>query len=628
MAEEESNVKSGLTWRSFLALIYIIVVFQPANIWLFLMTGSVTLYVSVQWATLLLFVGLGNLSRRPLTKQEATLIYLGAWLSGQFGLFLSGIPANGGWVYQAWFKNSPITSFFNLEEKIPHFYAPVSLEPWVTRTFFSPQWIPIMIASLSFIATAGATDIALGLFASQMYIQVEKLPFPTAQPVAEAVVSMTETRRDRIRVMSIFTVVGLAYGALAYAAPLILQAWGLPFSPIPIPWADLNKYLHHLIPGISLGIGTDLIILASGFIIPFHVCLAVFISSFALYSIGNMILVAQKATVFGQTWTAGMSIADSWQRSLMFAWAGPLIGIAIATGIMPLVRRPQMVTGLGRTLMGKSKAGLKIPLYIMLTPWLIGMIGLSVVDYIFAPDMPIWFFLLINVFWSFSFIIINGRAAGVAMPIQIPYFREVSVIASGYTGYNAWFVPMHVTPGDWVSMYKICDLTETHHLSFAKAMALVWPIAILFGFLYTQDFWRIAPIPSASYPGANIYWPATGTLQALFISRPEGIFQPLWIVYGFIVSAAVYIALDFILPAMASALITGISVGSFTPIPTALLILVGAIIGKILSRAIGQDQWNKYRAISAAGISLGEGLVVVIGTAISLVIKSLWILPY
>ncbi len=628
MAEKTSKAESGLTWRSFLALVYIIVVFQPANIWLFLMTGSVTLYTGVQWATLLLLVNLGRLSGRPLTKQEATIIYLGAWLSGQFGLFLSGIPANGGFIYQAWFKNSPQARFFNLEKHIPYFYAPQSFEPWITRTFFQPEWIPVMIASFSFIVAGAATDITLGLLAREMYVEIEKLPFPMAQPVAEAVVSMAEVERDRLRVMSIFITLGLAYGTLAYAVPLILGAWGLPFSVIPIPWADLNKYLHPFIPGISMGIGTDLIVFSTGFMIPFHVCLAMFISSFAIHSIGNMILVSQKLTVFGQTWTAGMSIAESWQRSLMYAWAGPLIGIAIAVGIVPLIRRPQALVGLGRTLRGKSRAGLKVPLYIMLAPWLIGTVGLSIVDYMFAPDMPIWFFLLINVFWSFSYILITGRASGVAMHVSIPYVREMAIIASGYSGYDAWFVPMHVTPGDWVTMYKICDLTETHPISFAKAMALVWPIALFFGFLYTQDFWRIAPIPSASYPGANIYWPAAGTLQGLFISRPEGIFQPLWIVYGFAVTAVIYIALDLVLPAMASALVTGVAVGGFTPIPSALLILIGAIIGRVISHTIGETWWNRYRAVCAAGISLGEGVVAVIGTAISLVIKSLWILPY
>jgi hypothetical protein len=631
MSETSKKIGVGLTSRSFLALIYVVVVFQPASIWLYLMTGSVTLYSAIQWATLLLFVELARLSGKPLTKEEATIIFLGAWLAGQFGLFLGGFGASvpgAGWIYQAWFKNSPIARVFNLDQYIPHFYAPLSSEPVIFRTFFNPAWVPVAIASFSFITTAAATDISLGLLARQIYVEIENLPFPLTQPVVDAVISMTERKLDGLRVISIFALVGLAHGALTYAIPVVLQTWGIPFSPIPIPWADFNKFFHPFIPGISLGLGTDLIILTTGFIVPFYVCLAIFIGSFAIYGIGNIILVTQRATIFGQTWTEGMSVADSWQRSMMYAWSGPLIGLAVAVGVLPLIRRPEVLVGLSQLLRGKKKVKVRIPLHIMLVPWLISTVGLSIVDYVFAPDMPIWFFLLINVFWSFSYILINGRAAGVAMPISIPYVRELAIIASGYGGYNAWFVPMHVYPGDWCSMYKICDLTETHPLSFAKAMALVWPIALFFGFLYTQNFWRIAPIPSASYPGVNVYWPITATLQALLISRPAGVFEPLTVIYGFIVSIVIFLGLDFIMPTISAPITMGIMVGSFTPIPNALAILLGAIIGKIISFYLGKSWWNKYRALCVAGISLGEGLIIVVGIAISLIIKSTWLLEY
>jgi len=618
----KEQVVSGFSWRSYLGLIYTILVFQPAIMYLYLTTGNTLLSAATQWASLILFVELARLSGKPLTKQEATIIFLGSALSSAFALPL--LPP-WGWIYRLWFKYSPVAMAFNLEKYIPSFYAPVSEEPWIQRTFFHPSWTYAVTVSIIAWLCFRILDLSLSLFVRALYIEVERLPFPTIVPQAEAVVTLTERRKDAMRIFVTAAIISMIYGVLAYSVPFIVQSVGYTFQLIPLPWADFNPTLHHIVKGASLGIATDVLTFVSGFLVSFPVCIAIFIGSFVVYFVGNAILVSLGISEFAKTWAFGMTVQDSWQRSLMYFWISPLIGFSIAAGVLPILLRPKFLKRAFQAVMGKTKTEVMISPLIILIPFFVTSAILIGFIHMLVPDFPILVLVFLNMVWPILYILITSRGMGEAVAFQIPYVPQLSIIASGYGGYDIWFAPLYQQPWNWLGPLKVCDLTRTHPISFIKTYILAWPLALVLGFIYAMMFWKVAPIPSAAYPGVNTFWPVTGALQAIWITHPPEIFQPIMIAAGFIVGSVLFFITNLL---HMSALMIGITAGTFTAIPSALTILVGGIIGKVIEIKFGKTRWNRYKGTFAAGLILGQAIILVVGVAIALIIKSMWVMPY
>ena len=122
---------------------------------------------------------------------------------------------------------------------------------------------------------------------------------------------------------------------------------------IPIPWVDLNNYIELVLPGSSFGIGTDLVTLAAGFILPLNVIVSILAGSVALYVIGNPIML--KMGVWRQ-WLPGMSVADCLTQSVLHIWAPFIIGASIAAALLPLARRPGLLV---RTFKSMRKVGFR-----------------------------------------------------------------------------------------------------------------------------------------------------------------------------------------------------------------------------------------------------------------------------
>ena len=158
---EEERLKSGFTWRSYIAIIYAILIFQPAVCYLFLLTGSY-MTAMIPWITLLLISELSRMSGSPLTKQEAGTLFIVSGTS-TFGIFLGAI-------YSLYLRHSPIVRAFGLTNEIPPWLSPVSADPWIHRTFFHPSWtLPIIVHLVSFVCGI-LSDIPVGLFLRQMFI--------------------------------------------------------------------------------------------------------------------------------------------------------------------------------------------------------------------------------------------------------------------------------------------------------------------------------------------------------------------------------------------------------------------------------------------------------------------------
>lgn len=57
-------------------------------------------------------------------------------------------------------------------------------------------------------------------------------------------------------------------------------------------------------------------------------------------------------------------------------------------------------------------------------------------------------------------------------------------------------------------------------------------------------------------------------------------------------------------------------------------ILIGGILGKIISRIFGKEFFLKHRAGLVAGIAVGESLAVILGSVVFLIAKSIWLSPF
>jgi len=614
---EVTQRPSGLTRRSFLAILYALIVFQPAVIWIYLMTYNTGLVAGTTWTTLLLFAELVRLGGRPLTKQEGTIIFL---VTGITGICLYPVQ----FLYALYFKNSPIASSFGIKDLIPAWYAPPSSEFFrLHRSFLHPEWTLPIIVSLSYLIFGLLADLALGLFARELFIVQEKLEFPLQRAAADAVITLTERSPIRLRIFMLSSFVSLIYSIMLYALPFITQSIGFSFSILPIPWVDYNPYLHMIVPGASFGISTDILLITTGFIVPFNVCVSMFIGSFTLYFIGNYLLVNFGLTQFAQEWRPGMTTTMSWERSLLYAWFIPSIGFAAAVGILPLIRHPTVILNTFRRLRG-TKGGSSY-LYRIFILFLAGALGSSILSWWLVPGFPFWIFVLLSVGWSFILALITGRAIGVTgLSINVPYVREFSYIFSGYKGIDIWLVSPYIGSGTgWLTQLKVVELCDTSPSSYIKAWLLAYPIALGLSFFYTEQFWRIAPIPSSVYPGTLIFWPTEANIQAIWLTRNIQIFQPALILYSFGIASVLYLLVDFFhLPLSTIGVVSGL----YTPIPTAVTILIGALAGKILERKL--RFWRQYRVTVVAGMSMGQSVALVLGGAIAMIVRSMWTTPY
>ena len=60
-----------------------------------------------------------------------------------------------------------------------------------------------------------------------------------------------------------------------------------------------------------------------------------------------------------------------------------------------------------------------------------------------------------------------------------------------------------------------------------------------------------------------------------------------------------------------------------------LAVLVGSLIGnRVVAQILTKDVWNRYRTLIVVGILLGDGFMGTLGSALFLVKKSMWLLPY
>jgi len=635
MGEKVEELKSGLTPVSMLAIIYASVIMTPVLIYMYLVTGlpDPARFIPV-FVSLLLFTEVGRFTGRFITTQEAYIIYFMTEIVAFDALYWIRL------LYAVYYQQAPYTIMFGIADKIPWWAAP-SINSWAVqaRTFFSWDWaVPIIIVLLGTIAGL-LIDIGLSFILIQLYIEIEKLPFPIAPIDAQAITTLTERTPEKMVVFTFAGVLSFIYEFLVYGFPRLTEALiGVSISTIPYPWIDLTPYTATILPGALMGIATDISTFAVGWVIPWNSLIWILIGSVLFYIIGNT-LALQLADVtniemfkkWKADWSPVAKIGWLWQRSVYDLWASPSIGLTLAVGLYSLIISAKYIKSALSSLqhltaVSKEKGYLRLE-YVLGMIGAGSLIGMLISIYLYPRLWFVW-----AILWTIvPFIqgVLLGRSYGeVGLGVAIPYVKEAFMLAFTRPGeVDPWMVPAKVSTGAGIITHriKVALLTKTKPIDYFKAYALTLPLVIFFSFIYLQVFWQMAPIPSAFYPWTAITWPLQSISFSLWVTRSIEIFKP-DLILG---STAILLTISLIarklgLPFSPIGFVAG---ANLVP-PFAFNYFVGGVLGKLIERKYGKEAWEKYRSVILAGIFCGIGLALAFSVAIAIITKSIWASPW
>jgi len=620
------SFKSGITWRSLTALFYSIGIFTPAVIWLNMVTMGVSLGATVEYATLIIFAELCYRSRKPLTKQEAAIIFGPATTVGNIG-FLNLI-------YRSYYTRSPLLSIFNiLPEQIPEWWAPPHNSPvFQARTFLHPDWIlPIIVFVISQLLLM-FHGLSYGLLWREIYIEGERLSFPMQQVTCDVIDTLSTRQESKMKIFSWCAFFSFLYGFMLYTISTYFRVINIEISLIPIPWYDLTSSLELYIPGGAFAIATDAIVLASGMILPIPIVISMFVGSVIRYLVVNPLLVNMGWTLWATRWVPGMKIERIIIDSTLYFWLNPMIGLGFAVGLVPIILHGK---SFARSIKAVFQSGKPTshriceptPNLMFISFFLIGTVGPVALFWFLVPDFPLWTLILYVVVFPFLVGSAASRTIGeTGAALDVPYLKQLTILASGYpaTGQiDAWYLPLGLYAGHgWLRAFKIMELTKTTVKSWITVWLLAYPVTFLLGFLYVSIFWSIAPIPSSLYPIPGITWPLQVIRQSVWITMPKDLFHIDWIIYTFFIFSGLMAIFNYVNIPFS---IIGLSVGLGMPIPFAFTRFLGLILRVGLAKIKGNAWEKQNRTTIASGLILGEGLAIVIGVALALAVKSIWI---
>jgi len=625
----EKVAESGLTWWSFLGIIYAAAVLTPASIWISLTGGGIGGYET--YATIFFISELAFLMGKPLKRQEIFIL-----------LSVSGAAATSFWeglIYRLYFRRSHIVASYIGAHNIPDWWAPpLNTGIWDCRTLFHPALLSPVLLIISTSIIGLIASLPLGLIASELYLKREKLPFPMQQVTAQICDSLAERGTQRHRVFMTFCLVGFLYAFFLYFIPsLSLALIGQPISVITLPWIDLTNYMDKILPGASFGISPLLTTFMVSFILPTNVILSQVISSLVIYMVCNPLFVSYNVYT---EWVPGLSLETIWTRTTLYFWAPVSIGLSVGAGTLPFIfrlLRRRAFSGISKSSKVKSSFSFKNERKIwgsrtilLLLIFLLCAAISVMIDISLAPEFPFIIFLFFNIMWPLIMVLFNVRAIGVTgYGVSVPNIREGVIYLTGYGKYDIWFTP---TPtmgswlgaSSWVTSFKVCELTSTSWRSLILANITATLISWITGFVFMNIMWSMAPIPSSIFPVPT--WDRTVVIQTQFISGQLKRYDPVWIVGGFL-TALILQCLQAFTPVKVSPI--GFAAGVATPVPVAFTMFLGLIVKGFINKIEGgRGLFSRYRTVILAGTVTGQGVIASLGVALAIIAKGIWPSPY
>jgi len=640
---KETLLKSGLTSRVILTLLFVSLLIAPLDTFLTMcytirmlsagpgyLIGMPALYI-----VLILFSELCRYYRKAATKQELFILYYIFPIAMTETYFIDLI-------YQGYLRTSPVARKYFIDPltgkpiplALPSWYAPpLGSLAYETRSFLHPDWLLPITTTFLALAFFMMTEIGLGLLAAHLFVDIEKLPFPTAPMDAEGIVTIAEREPTRVSVFSVSTLISLVWSAITFGVPTALgHFFGIRAGFLT--FVDLTTFIDKYVPGAVFGFIFEPFAYTYSWLLPTDVVIWIFIGSYAIWLVGNHLALRVPSPYFEQfkaeyrigtpaQWVMWRAMLDIWFSFIIGASFGVAL-IRILSGGKYLIRALRSLS----KLVTAREAGL-LPLHFILALLACGMIGSLVLIHYLVPGFPLWILIVFVIVIPFLNALLSARGLGeVGFRVSIPYMKELSIYLANYKGADIWFSPLYIrgygqgsVAASYTYIVKVARLTDTNPLDFFKAIALVMPLTIGMSFLIVSLLWAMAPIPSIVYPATVTLWPELVVEQCFMATEFFRLFKPDLMTYGVIIMGIMTAASLKIPYVNAMALLAGFS----TPPYFANALLIGHLLGKyLLERYFGKEWWNRYKAVILAGLACGYGLVAATVGVAALVTKALW----
>jgi len=522
LMEVPSEFEEGFTLKAFLGVLFVAFIMIPGNMYLKLMIGG-NIGAAAEWVTIILFAEIAKRSFTTLKKQEIWVLYYvaGALIAADTGAF-------EGLMWNQYLVQSPAAKQFGITKLIPHWVAPQPDSPAIiNRTFFHRDWVPAILLLVAGMLISRISWFTMGYTLFRLTSDVERLPFPFAPIQAQGAMALAETTTGqetwRWRWFSTGAMIGLAFGAIYVGLPAVTGAvLTEPLQLIPIPWIDLTHVTGNFIPATPIGFTAHLGPIFWGLVAPFWAIVGGFLGVTAHTIVTPLLYKAGYLT----HWRQGMGVIETFFVNSVDFWMSFGIGVTLAIAVIgfyqvfsTLARRKGKIS-LQSTKPPKGRGD--FPIWVALGLYTLSTFAIIGIAKILLPDFSrfAWFFLFFGFVYTPIQSFINATLwATVGQTVSIPYVREATIILSGYRGVDIWFVPIPIANyGVTVQKFRVTELTGTKFTSLIKAEAFMVPITLLTSFMYWSYIWKLAPIPSASYPYAQLFWRLRAYQQCLWIT--------------------------------------------------------------------------------------------------------------
>ncbi len=635
------HFEEGFDWKTVVGAIFIGFLMMPGSMYLQLVIGT-GIGPAARWVTIILFAEVAKRSYTELKQQEIFLLYYmaGAALASPFQ----------GLLWNQYLVQSDAARMLGLTEFIPHWVAPSAASTsLVERTFFHRDWLIPILLLIGAQIIQRIDQFGLGYALYRITSDVEKLPFPMAPVGALGTMALAESTEDKKkswkwRVFSIGGVIGLVFGGVYVLLPTVSGLlFTQPIRLIPIPWVELTLHTEDVLPAVATGIQFDLGLVFVGMVLPFWAVIGGFV--------GLLITVVANPLLYRNgiltRWHPGMGTVDTVFANNFDFYMSFGIGLGLAIACIGVWHVAKSFTG-ARTAdrgrwrdlfepppgRGDINFWVSIAIYVFST---LSYVGLCVW---LVPTFPWVFFLCYGFVYTPIVSYITARMEGIAGQfVSLPLVREASFIAGakyfGYSGIEIWYAPIPIhNYGEATVNFRQIELTGTSIRGIIKAEIVVFPVVMIASLLFSQFIWRLAPIPSSSYPYAQELWhlQALNTLlmQTATLEGNALFYQALNLVYvltglGFGMLTYMVLAI-FGLPVM---LIYGVVRGLGQSTPHGLILeVIGALLGRYFFLKRYGAMWRQYAPVLLAGFSCGMGLTGMFAMGFALILKSLNRLAY
>lgn len=635
------HFEEGFDLKTVIGAIFIGFLMMPGSMYLQLVIGT-GIGPAARWVTIILFAEVAKRAYTDLKQQEIFLLYYmaGAALASPFQ----------GLLWNQYLVQSDAARMLGLTEFIPTWVAPqpdsMSL---VERTFLHRDWLIPILLLVGAQLIQRIDQFGLGYALYRITSDVEKLPFPMAPVGALGTMALAESKEDKKtswkwRVFSIGGVIGLAFGAIYVLLPTVSGLiFAEPIRLIPIPWVELTRHTEEILPAVATGIQLDLGLIFIGMVLPFWAVIGGLV--------GLLITVVANPLLFQhgilQRWHQGMGTVETVFANNFDFYMSFGIGLGLSIGLVGLWQvlksfktDPNSQRGTLKDLFhpppgrGDFNFWISIGIYVFST---LSYVGLCV---LLVPSFPWVFFLAYGFIYTPVVSYITARMEGIAGQfVSLPLVREASFIAGarffGYQGIEIWYAPIPIhNYGEATVNFRQIELTGTSLRGIIKAEIVVFPVVMIASLLFSQFIWRLAPIPSSSYPYAQELWHLqalntllmqTSTLEgnSLFYQALNGLYVLTGLGFGVITYAILSI---LGLPIL---LVYGVVRGLGQSTPHGLILeVIGALLGRFFFLKRYGAMWRQYAPVLLAGFSCGMGLTGMFAMGFALILKSLGRLAY